>query len=384
MPQSRGEARSKHGPGDVERSLRDDNTRLQSENRKLRARSGDDKWLVEEISSRVESLGTLPTIKPAAKVQPGKQAYSRPIEAVLAIADPHMEEVVDPEETEGLAEWNFPMFLRSLWCVVNTTVELVNIMRANHVVDTLHVVFLGDMVTGEIHPDVFFSNAFYLPDALVAGPWYWGQAIRELSAHFEHLPCTCICGNHGRLDLKPTSKRAVGRNWDTCMYSNIAVQTRQCANVEFRIPRSPKCVIEVNGWYFLIQHGDRVAQHGGAMPYYGMARQRAAETAKRLGGRVRDVEKRLAAGLLFDYDMRGHHHIFGTTDERTLLCPSMMGNNEFGLDNTFAHKMPGARLFFVDEEHGMAGDWRINLPGAPDEPRFEPLPVWTGKGEKIC
>ena len=376
MPKPRTEARKKHGPTDADRSLQSQNTRLMAENRKLRKQTGDEEWLIGEMAKRIDTMGALPKIEQASGIVPKENAYRRPLSAVLCVADPHMEEVVDPGETEGLLEWNFPRFLRSAWYLAKTTVDLAGIMRARHDVPELHIVFLGDMVTGEIHPDVFHTNDFYLPDALTSGPWYWGQVVRELSAHFDKVYCTCIAGNHGRLDLKPTSKRIVGRNWDTAMYQNIAVQTRNLKNVEWRIPRSPKCVLGVNGWFFLLQHGDRVAQHGGTMPYYGMARQRSAEMAKRMGFRVRDVERQLAAGLLFDYDIRGHHHIYGTTDERTLLCPSMMGNNEFGQDNSFAHKMPGARMFFVDEEHGMDGDWRINLVDLPEDHHFEPLPNW--------
>jgi hypothetical protein len=292
-----------------------------------------------------------------------------------------MEEVVDPAETEGMLEWNMPRFLRAAWRMVEATIEITSILRASQSVNDLYILWLGDMVTGEIHPDVYYSNAFYLPDALTMGPWYWSQFVRELSAHFDRVSNWCIPGNHGRQDKKPTSKRTVGRNWDTCMYQNTAVQTGNLENVEWHIPRSVKKVVPINDWYFLIQHGDRVAQHGGVVPYYGMMRQRSADMAKRLGVKVSEVEKRLQSGLLFDYDIRGHHHEYGVVSERTLLCPSMMGNNQFGLDNTFAHKMPGARLFFVDREHGMAGDWRINLMNLPEEHGFAELPRWDVDGE---
>lgn len=374
---SRAQARSKHGPSDTEQALRDDNARLLATNRDLRKRAGNEEWLVAEVEKRIAPMGPLPKVNLAPTIVAEREQYARPLAVMLNIADPHMEEVVDPNETEGLLEWNFPKFLRSAWYLGQTAVELVNIIRARHKVDELYLNFLGDMVTGEIHPDVYYTNAFYLPDALTVGPWYWSQFIRELSAHFDRIYVTCIFGNHGRLDHKPTSKRAAGRNWDTCLYQSTAVLCRELANVEWRIPRSPKCVVEANGWYFLLQHGDRVAQHGGTMPYYGMARQRSSEIAKRLGFRVRDIERQLKAGLLFDYDIRGHHHVYGTTDERTLLCPSMMGNNEFGQDNTFGNKMPGARLFFVDEQHGMAGDWRINLIDLPETHGFVELPGWA-------
>jgi len=368
-------ARQKHGAQDYERALKAEIGRLIASVKTLRVKAGDREWLVSEIDKRFSTLSGLPPIANVTQVTP-KRGYQRPLQAVGIITDPHFEEVVDPNETEGLLEWNLDKALLHLRHTVNIFVELTAIMRAKHRIDVLHLMLLGDMVTGEIHSDVFFSNSFYLPDALVLGPWYFAQAIRELSAHFKKVYVTTIVGNHGRLDQKPMSKRVVGRNWDTCFYSSTAVLCRDLENVEFRIPRSPKCVVEVNGWYFLLQHGDRVPQHGGTMPYYGMARQRSAETTKRLGPRVRDVEARLKAGLLFDYDIRGHSHIFGTVDERTLLCPSLMGNNEFGADNTFAFKTPGSRFFCVDKEHGLAGDWRVNYGNLPKLNGFQELPKW--------
>ena len=372
---SREEARKKHGPTNQERSEVTEIQRLTRVNKSLRNKIGNSDWLIGEIASRVEDMGILPEIEPVSRIYQSDVMYPNPLKGILAVADPHMEEVVDPSETEGLLEWNFPRFKRALWQTAKKCLAITEIMRARHFINELHIFFLGDMVTGEIHPDVYFSNAFYLPDALTYGPYFWAQFVRELSAHFDKVICTCVPGNHGRLDLKPTSKRAVGRNWDTCMYQNIAIQTRDLPNVEWFIPRSPKCVVEVNGWYFLLQHGDRVPQHGGITPYYGMARQRSAETAKRMGLRVRDIEQRVKEGLLFDYDMRGHHHLFGTVEERTLMVPSMMGNNEFGQEKIFASKTPGARMMFVDEQEGLAGDWRINLSELPEGHGFSDLPV---------
>jgi len=376
MAKAREEAKSKHGPGDRERALQAEVKRLQASNRKLRKQSGDSEWLISELESRIGGMKKMPTIKRASRIEPQDEQFRRPLHAVLFFGDEHMEEVVDPAETEGLLDYNFDRYLRSMWYLAKVTVRLVGIMRAKHNVPTLHVANMGDAVTGEIHPDVYHTNAFYLPDALTAGPWYRSQFVRELSAHFDRVNFTSIPGNHGRMDQKPSSKRYVGRNWDTCMAQNTAVITSNLKNVHWQIPRSPKCVINVNGWYFLLQHGDQVAQHGGTMPYYGIARQRSSELAKRVGGRVRDIEDKLEAGLLFDYDVRGHHHMYGTVDERTILVPSVMGNNEFGLNRTFVNKLPGARLCFVDEEHGLAGDWRIGFAELPEKHEFQPLPQW--------
>ena len=370
----REDAYKKHGQSFRDRSIEDDNAKLRRENKKLKKRIGSDDYLIEKVAERLESIGSLPDIKREA-VAYGR-GIDRELEAILCIADPHMEEVVDPNETEGMMEWNFPRFLNAEWCLIQKTLDIVNHVRSASKVKKLHVFHLGDYVTGEIHPDVYFTNQFYLPEAMVLAPFYWAQGIRQLSAHFDEIINTCVPGNHGRLDVKPTSKRTVGRNWDTAVYMNTAVQTRNLENVIWNIPKSPKTVVNVNDWYFLLQHGDQVPGHGGRVPYYGQASQRSAEMAKRIGPRVANVEERLAAGLLFDYDIRGHHHILGTTEERTFLCPSMMGNNEFGLNKTFAHKMPGARLMFVDEQEGVYGDYRINLMDFHEEHRFEVVDAW--------
>jgi hypothetical protein len=265
MAKSREDIKSKHGPGTVERALRKDNQRLLSDNEKLRQRIGRDEILIDKVASNIEKLGKLPKINRTTAIKTKDEVYNKPLVAVLCIADPHMEEVVDPSETEGLAEWNFNRFLRAAWEIVKKTIDITNIMRPRHKINDLHICWLGDMVTGEIHPDVYHTNAFYLPDALTYGPWYWSQAVRELSSHFETVQNNCVPGNHGRMDKKPSSKRFVGRNFDTCMYQNTAMLTHDLDNVSFFIPRSPKCVVEINGWYFLLQHGIRwqcmVVQH---------------------------------------------------------------------------------------------------------------------------
>ncbi len=379
MAKSREEMKSKHGPSQAEQALREDNKRLHSELKKIRKQMGKDQILIDEISARVEKIGQLPKIKPTPRIIPKNKTYRRPLAAVLNIADPHLEEVVDPIETEGLGEWNFDKWLRATWAIVKTTIDIVEIMRAKHDVKELYINWLGDMVTGEIHPDCYYTNHYFLPDALVYGPWYFSQAVRELSSHFDNIYNTCVAGNHGRMDIKTPAKKKVARNFDTAMYQNIAVLTKGLENVEWRIPRSPKCVIEINDWYFMLQHGDQVATHGGTSPYYGMSRQKSAEISKRLGSKVKNVQSRLEKGLLFDYDVRGHLHQFATIEERTLLCPSMMGPNEFSLSKSFSHSTAGSRLFFVDQEHGMSGDWNIHLSDLPNDHRFEKLPNWHGQ-----
>lgn len=371
---SRENARAKHGPSDLEQSLEQTIAKQRKTIKELRKRSGSDDYLIEQIGRNMMKIGALPPIRPISRVDVDPAA--RELVPILVAADPHMEEVVDARETNGLAEWNFPRFLSATWVMLQKTIAYARDMRANNIIKDIHVFLLGDMVTGEIHPDVYHTNAFYLPDALTYGPFYWSQFLRELSAHFRTVIVTVVPGNHGRLDIKPTSKRAVGRNWDTCLYQNTAVLTRDIKNIVWNIPRSPKTTIEVNGWSFLLQHGDRVPQHGGTVPYYGMLRQRSAEIAKRIGFRVKDIQDQIAKGLLFDYDMRGHHHTNGSVEERVLLCPSMMGNNEFGLDNTFGHKIPGARLLMISEEDGIYADHRINLLDLPPDHGFEILDAW--------
>jgi hypothetical protein len=371
---SRESARVKHGPSDLELGLEQTNKKLRKTIKELRKRTGSEDYLIEQLRRNMIKIGALPQIQPVSMVEIDPEA--RELVPILVIADPHMEEVVDARETNGMAEWNFPRFLSSMWVMLEKAIAYARELRASNIITDIHVFMLGDMVTGEIHTDVYHTNAFYLPDALTYGPFYWGQFFRELSAHFRRVIITCVPGNHGRLDIKPTSKRTVGRNWDTCMYQNTAVQTRNIENIIWNIPRSPKTTVEVNGWSFLLQHGDRVPQHGGTVPYYGMLRQRSAEIAKRIGFRVKDIPAQIAKGLLFDYDMRGHHHTNGSIEERVLLCPSMMGNNEFGLDNTFGHKIPGSRLLVISEEDGIYADHRINLLDLPPDHGFEVLDAW--------
>jgi len=376
MPIEREEARKKLGPNDMDIAESKEIARLRRTNKELRKKAGDMEWLLEHMSTMAQQMGVLPPVSQAPRILPKDMAQRRVLHPILTITDAHLEEVVDPEETDGITAYNFDIFLRRLQRVCQATIDIVSYHRTSHIIDNLDIFFLGDMVTGEIHPDVFFSNDFYLPEALTRGPWYIAQAVRDLSAHFVKVRNSCVAGNHGRLDKKPVSKKAVRRNWDTCLYQSSAIHCMDLDNVEWFIPRSSKCVIDILGWYFLLQHGDKVPQSGGITPYYGIARQRAAEMVKRMGFRVRDLDQKIREGKIFDYDWRGHHHLYGIIDEKTFLCPALIGNNEFGLDRIFANKTPGARLTFIDEDHGVAGDYRINFHKDLPEHTFVKLPDW--------
>lgn len=287
---------------------------------------------------------------------PKKLAYKRPklhhqeSTAILNLTDWHAEEYVDPREMEGFASFNWEIFLARTWLTGQKTVELVNIMRQAGAVDKLVVNCLGDMLTGAIHAELDRTNTLDLPVAIPKTGWILAQLVQALSPHFKAVEVHCVCGNHGRQDEKPVYKKKAQRNWDYSVYEIARLFTLNDESVVWDIPVSPSCRYEIPGLAVLVVHGDNIRMQG-TKPWYGLARATANEHAKRKGPED------------FDVVFQGHLHDFDVVEGR-IMCPALIGTNEYAFNALHTYSDPKQLLVFANEKHGLTCYWPIGLNSA--------------------
>jgi len=274
-----------------------------------------------------------------------------PAMAHLCLSDFHAEETIDPEEMEGYANFNWDIFRARAWRSVTKTVELVDLLRHGQEIRELSVFLLGDMVTGDIHADAERTASMPLPIAIVELADVIAQMVNYLSAHFEVVKVVGVCGNHGRKDFKPVSKQKVDRNWDSSVYHIARKITRENSRIEWLLPRSPAVVVGVLGADLLLKHGDGIKAQG-VTPYYGLVRDTSREVIKRR--KVQD----------FDYVIQGHLHHWGLVEGNRILCPSLIGPNQFSYDLLHSTYPPEQLLLFTTEHKGLISQHPIKLEGA--------------------
>lgn len=286
-----------------------------------------------------------------------------PAMAQLCLADFHAEETVNYEEMEGYAEFNWDIFKARAWQTTVKAVELVDLMRHSENVPDICVFLMGDMVTGDIHADIERNASMALPMAITETADIIAQMMNYLSAHFKNVYVYGMCGNHGRKDLKPVTKKKSDRNWDTSVYHIARKITRENDRIHWTIPKSPNSVVEVPGVNFLLKHGDGIKQQG-VTPYYGLVR----DTSREIEKRRRNQD--------FDYVIQGHLHHFGITEGNRILCPSLIGPNEFSFNLLHATYPPEQLLMFTTEEHGLIDLKPIKLEDADgDEFLVDEMPL---------
>lgn len=331
-------------PAEVE-SIRQQLSKALRENRKLKAQVGDDVRLFEAIKDEIVALEPL---KPQPIPKP--KLDHAPMEAALFLADAHSEEVVRPEEIEGLAEYNWDIFEARMRLVADKTVELVNIMRQASEIRRLWIVKLGDWFLGEIHPDdTAWGSSMPLPVALPKAARVDADLTRRLAAHFDEVVSVGMVGNHGRNTRKKTYKMTADRNWDYALYMISREFTAEIENVRWIIPQSVIHVESVMGWRCAFLHGD-VCNVTHRTPYFGIE-----DSIKR------EHDSRRRTDRDFDYAFMGHWHHEATLRGEIIMCPALIGRNQFGQYKMHAPSKAQQRLSFFTGKYGKTWDCLINL-----------------------
>ena len=287
----------------------------------------------------IKAIKSLPPIKKLNDVQFKEAKKGDAIhDAVLFIADTHAEEVVSSEEMEGYAKYDWDVFLSRLWLTMLKTIELTNLMRTTVPVPRLVINFMGDIITGKIREELKRTNFFTMPVAIAKISYAISQFLIHLAPNFEEIQINAVVGNHGRDDDKPQSKQAAERNWDYGIYQITKLFTSHIEKISWNIPISQSIHVNMRGVDAIIKHGGTIKMSNGTMPYYGIAREFAKEREKR-----RKKES-------FDFLFLAHFHEFNVLKGNTVLCPSMIGPNQYSFSCLNASYPPEQLLIFTTDK----------------------------------
>ena len=278
--------------------------------------------------------------------------------AVALLSDVHAGEVVRPEAVGGLGGYDWQTFRARLGRWTQTIIDLSDMKRKEHPLETLTILMDGDMVSGEIHDDAARTNELDPISGCAATGQLVGHAVSQLARHFESVHVSCTVGNHGRLDQKPRHKEAVERNWDWLTYQQVAHWTSVQPNVTFHIPKAKYAITEVLDTRILHMHGDGIPSWLN-FPFYGIDR-----VTKRLR------ETLLPADQHFDVVCMGHFH--QSTKLPTPVGPiyvngSFPGVTEFALNRMSSALPPSQWLLTVHDKHGVIKGEEVFLAGATRE-----------------
>lgn len=333
-------------------SLTKDITRVSQERDRLRD-------FVEEIKTEIVAL---PVPKKLAVPDVSWKKGTRPLIPVAMASDWHGEETIDKEAMEGMNEFNFTIFQERVWHWVDRVIRLCTLRSAEAPIPELHVDFLGDILTGEIHEELTWTNQMRTPKALVRIGMIMGQALMAFTAAFDRVVATGIAGNHGRNAEKYHFKQFAENNFDVSIYEIASLYCRsaiESGRLTFNVARSPKITVNRFDMTFLLTHGGDIKCFNG-ISYYGVEKHNAREHAMRKAqpGQVLDARD-------FDYVEMGHWHAANKIGN-TIMNGSVSGPTEMTMNRFSDNKPPEQVLFFVDEKIGIRA--------------LESIPLWFADG----
>jgi len=272
-------------------------------------------------------------------------------DAVLLLSDLHAGEVVRAEELNGLNKYNFDICTKRLKYLSDSIRDIVKNKLTGYKFKKLHILGLGDFVSGCIHEELLEGNDGNIIEWTTNLAYVLAQMIRELATDFELIEFVGVVGNHGRLTKKPRFKyRYV--NWDYVCYQMLSMFLANQKNVKFFIPKSFWTLHTINHNSFLLLHGDNI-KSSLSIPWYGISKM------------VANLKELLEANnQKFNYVVLGHFHNRGLLDNvkgETIINGSLIGGNEYSIGKLFTSSEACQHFCGVHSKRGVTFSYKIKV-----------------------
>jgi predicted phosphodiesterase len=271
--------------------------------------------------------------------------------AVLCIGDLHFGEVVDKEQTGGIATYNLDVGKRRLDETVDTAIDIIKNHLKGYHVPKIHIFLLGDLVSGEIHEELRNSNEKPIIGQTLFVLSALEENIKKLCGAFEQVEITSIAGNHGRKKEAYYFKDKATENFDYLISKLLERIFINQKNLKWNIPQSYWALQQVQNIKYMIMHGDGIRSWMG-LPFYGLKREF-------LSWKVLAQDY----GIAFDDLIVGHFHnpnIFQIQRNSVIINGGLMGGDDYSLGALSVANDPVQLLWGVHPEHGRTWTYQIN------------------------
>lgn len=313
--------------------LRRERTKLAQENLRLTDRLNE----VEKSLSIVESFEDCELDVPHWLVPTNPKRSAATL--VVMLSDTHFDEVVNPDEMEGLNAYNRDIAVMRLERWAQNVVKLSRHYLSGVTYDGVVLILGGDIFTGDIHEELSLTNE----DTMIGSLLFWseqiGAVVEMLASEFKKCHVVSVVGNHGRTTRKPRMKQRVRTNYDWLLAKMVERHFSSDKRVSFTIPESADAIIQIYEHGHLITHGDQVSGGGGIGGIY--------PPIMRM--RARKEGRYLQTGKTFKTLWLGHWHQYISTPSM-IINGSMKGYDEYAMLMGFGFEQPQQALALITPE----------------------------------
>jgi hypothetical protein len=274
-------------------------------------------------------------------------------EMALVVSDVQAGLKVDVKESGGLGSYNTVTLLEQLAYLQRS---VLSIHRYHPNVTVFHAMFLGDIVEGEtIYGGQLREIDQGVIDQALFSIEHFARYLQALAGVFETVHCYGVIGNHGRIGRR--GEHGPRSNFDYLVYRILAERLAPVTNLRWHVAESWWQLATIQGWRFLLVHGDDVASGSyGGIPFYGITRHkfRYRELFKTTSWfRDSEVDD-------FDYMVIGHHSE-PAEFLNVIMNGSWPGGTEFSLKRLQLSAIPTQKLFGVHRNHGVTWVRNVHL-----------------------
>lgn len=262
----------------------------------------------------------------------------------LLITDTHFDEIVNPDEIDGINAYNREIAELRLRRCIERTILLSRDYLSGVKYDGVCLMLGGDIFSGNIHEELQRTNA----DTLFGSLLHWlgpmGTAIGTLADEFKKVHIAAVPGNHGRMTRKPIMKQRAADNLDWLYYSLLRRDFARDSRITWQVTASSDAYVQVYNSRYLLTHGDQF--HGGS----GIA----GALSPLLLGSHRKTKRQTATGKPYDCMVVGHWHqnIF-LPGMGLIVGPCMKGYDEYAYLRNFAPERAAQSMWLTTPEHGI-------------------------------
>lgn len=225
----------------------------------------------DKLRSALDLVDSITVANPVVPkwIQPKKNPKKHTGTPVLMLSDLHLDEVVNPDEVQGINGYNREIAEMRLTKVIDSTVDVLQRYVAGLEFDGFVLALGGDIMTGDIHEELQQTNHGTIMEGVVHWVPQLASAIDHIASELDvPLFIPCVRGNHDRYSKKKPSKKSAQESFSWIIYHWLADHFRDDDRVQFAISPSADYSFPVYNTDFVLTHGDQFGGGGGIAGIY--------------------------------------------------------------------------------------------------------------------